>query len=300
MNFFERVNALTPAEALVAYLERGKSVFPVGSDKRPRFPWKPYQTGLATPYEVQRWLTNGIDALGFPTGAYNGFCVLDGDTPAAEAWLHEHAPVTAFTSRTRRGLHRFYRCGTLKIPTVKNLGPGGIDARGEGGFVVCPPSVILGHRYTWEIGSGAVPTLDCMGAEFFRPKRFGSLPRAGTGGPGRDGQLEPSDHPGSPDWIYDPVTGLIIDGRESYLCYVVLGVIASYVRDHGRLPPPKTTARCAWDQFCKACDLGDGKWQFGHCEEKVAYALTRVADGTIVIHDDEVIGDEALYEKGAR
>ncbi len=293
MNFFDRVNRMTPAEALVAYLERGKSVFPVGPDKRPRLPWKIYQTGLATPYEVQKWLERGVEALGFPTGAYNSYNVLDADTPEAEEWLREHAPATPLVSRTRRGLHRFYRCGTLQVPTVTGLGPGGIDARGAGGFVICPPSVILGHRYTWEIGSGPVPTLDCMGEQFFRPGLSPS--QAVTGGP-QGGGRSGGDR-GAPDLSYTD-DGLVARGcRDVFMRDVVWSLVAGHVRDNGTLPDPEYIAGRAWEIFYERADLSDGKGSYDECLEKAIYAVARVGSGERIIDDDSEIGDAAAYEE---
>ena len=286
--FLERVNGLTPAEALTAYIERGKSVFPVGPEKRPLVKWLEFQTRVATPDEARCWLDRWPDlALGFITGAINGFNVLDADSEEAERWLRVNAPPTPLTQRTRRGLHRFYRCGQLTVPTTKGLGCGGIDSRGEGGYVVIAPSVIAGHRYRWEIGSidPPVPTLDSLGADFF----IGS---GGASGGNHGTHLQGQ--------VYDPDTGLIIDGRESYLTSLVMGVVATFVRRYEYLPEAVDVANEAWGAFTQRADLSDGKYSYGLCLEKAAYAVRRVGAGTITISDDDgEMGDEERYEKWA-
>ena len=94
VHFLTHVNGLTPPEALLAYLERGKSVFPVGPEKRPLVKWLEFQSRVATPDEARCWLDRWPDlALGFPTGQYNGLNVLDCDAPMAERWLQKHVPI---------------------------------------------------------------------------------------------------------------------------------------------------------------------------------------------------------------
>ena len=324
MNFFERVNAMTPVEALTAYLDHGKTVFPVrpfdlDEDRRakaPLVPWKTYQTTCATPYEVRRWIERWPElALGFPTGAYNGYNVLDADTPCAEEWLREHAPATPLVQRTRKGLHRFYRIGSFKVPTVTGIGPvPGIDARGEGGFVVIAPSVIAGHHYQWILdvqhahaehpgldGPDAhpdrqVPTLDALGEAFFT--------RSGTT-PGQKGVLRPHGPRNAPsgafshDQRYNDDGLVAIGCRDVFMRDVVLGLVASHVRDFGTLPDADYIAARAWEIFCDRADRSDGIPKFEHCLEKAIYTIRRVGDGTLVVDDDSEIGDAAAYEEMA-
>ena len=244
---------------------------------------------------MDQWLKRGVEALGFCTGAYNGYNVLDADSPVAEEWLREHAPATPLMQRTRKGLHRFYRVGTLRVPTVKHLSPTGkVDARGEGGYVVISPSTIAGHRYQWEVGSGAVPNLNVMGAGFFQP---GRTSQAGNGGPVGDGDTLGCHHPGSPDLLYDDATGLIIDGREGFMCKVIWGLVADHVRDSGTLPDAEYIAGRAWEIFQDRCDLSDGKYAYADCLAKAIYAVARIGSGERVIDDDSEIGDVAAYEE---
>ena len=59
------------------------------------------------------------------------------------------------TVKTRRGFHVYFRTG-LKVNSQQFSGG---DVKGEGGFVIAPPSVIEGMKYEW-IGGVMGPELD--------------------------------------------------------------------------------------------------------------------------------------------
>lgn len=101
-------------------------------------------------------------SIGIATGADAGIVVLDVDPRhggeealAALETQHGELPMTP-TSRTGGGgLHFFFAHpgGTVKN-SANAVGPG-LDVRGEGGYVVAPPSVhASGGRYEWLPGRG--------------------------------------------------------------------------------------------------------------------------------------------------
>ena len=107
----------------------------------------------------RRWLKA---AIGLPTGAVNGLFVLETDTPDGHG-VDGRESLIDFTMRygdlprTRKSelpsgsVHRYYRQPPgLIIPcTASKLGPG-IDIRGDGGFVIAPPSIRPGRgAYQW-------------------------------------------------------------------------------------------------------------------------------------------------------
>lgn len=70
----------------------------------------------------------------------------------AEKWQQEHnwQPVT-LTAITGRGLHLYFRQSDRKVPASAGKLGVGIDVRGDGGYVVAPPSIhSSGHMYAWE------------------------------------------------------------------------------------------------------------------------------------------------------
>lgn len=157
-------------DAALAYLARGLPIFPVcgvtqhthrdaagtavactSRGKVPLVPWKTVQQRLPTEAEVRRWWRSRPDAnIGLATGALSGIVVLDLDgdlaLQAARAQGYDNGP-HVFTGRVG-GQHRYfaYRTDAPRNFAKRN----GIDYRGEGGYVVLPPSRhVSGNRYVW-------------------------------------------------------------------------------------------------------------------------------------------------------
>lgn len=134
--------------AALNYLSNGYSVIPLmPRSKKPLIDWKEYQSRRASESEVKEWFTKTKDAnLGIVTGSVSGVSVVDLDGPEGIKSGAELKLTSSCTSLTGRGKHLWYR-------NVEGLGNSvraypGIDIRGEGGFVVVPPSVHeSGRRY---------------------------------------------------------------------------------------------------------------------------------------------------------
>lgn len=151
--FAQRQDAKTSMlEAALAMVRLGLKIFPCGADKQPLTPhgFKDATDDEAAIHALwTRWPDAGI---GVPTGKVNDMIVLDVDMDgvkgvdgeaALQALLTSEAAVipTTRTVRTPRGGRHLY----FKHPgwTVKNstskIGPG-LDIRGDGGYVIAPPS----------------------------------------------------------------------------------------------------------------------------------------------------------------
>lgn len=156
------VKTVPPADCLDAALElldRGFSIIPIRpGEKRPpeRWPWKEFQSRQPTPEEVEAWFTRWPGAnLALVTGSVSGVWAMDADGPAGEAWLRANLPTTGIYSRTPRGgCHAIYAlpAGVTMENGVK-VGPE-LDVRGEGGYILVPPSVVNGVAYRWEFTPG--------------------------------------------------------------------------------------------------------------------------------------------------
>jgi len=87
--------------------------------------------------------------IGIVTGAVSGLVVLDQDGPEAEETLKDkHLPPTpcAFTGQ---GVHRYFAHPGKEVRNFARKLPG-LDLRGDGGYVVAPPSLhVSGRRYEW-------------------------------------------------------------------------------------------------------------------------------------------------------
>ena len=151
------------AAAAREYLERGWSVIPLRqADKRPLIRWQEFQYRHAEQREVESWLQGWPDAnLGIVTGLVSGLIVVDIDPAhggeeslAALEASQGTLPVTQSVRTGRGGRHLYFRHPGGVIHNRVGLRPG-IDLRGDGGYVVAPPSLHPnGRRYAWIPGRG--------------------------------------------------------------------------------------------------------------------------------------------------
>jgi len=147
------------------YLNRGWSVIPLRpQDKVPHFAllptdgagtrtWKYFQDRLPLESEVAHWWrTEPAANIGIVTGHVSGIIVQDLDGPAgmSQAQRHGGVPVTP-TSRTGNGLHVVYRHPGYEVRNFAGRAPG-VDLRGDGGYIVAPPSIHPnGSQYQWQV-----------------------------------------------------------------------------------------------------------------------------------------------------
>lgn len=138
-------------------LTRLGPVFPC-SDKRP-LTERGYKDGTTDPGQIAEWWGAWPEAnVALATG---GLIVLDVDGPDGEQTLAaleaEGGPLPAtLEARTGRGRHLYYRSpqGAVIGNTAGSRGRGlgkGLDVRGQGGYVIAPPSVHAetGRPYAW-------------------------------------------------------------------------------------------------------------------------------------------------------
>jgi hypothetical protein len=132
-------------EAAVAYAGRGFPVFPC-KGKVP-LTEHGFQDASTDPEAVMTWWTRWPTAnVGMPTGEASGIVVLDVDVQHGGAGTltalereHGKLPATVEILTPSGGRHYWFSHQPLRS-TVGVLGDG-IDTRGEGGYVVLPPSV---------------------------------------------------------------------------------------------------------------------------------------------------------------
>ena len=149
-------------EQAIKYAEMGLAVFPVRQNKTPYTPHgcKDAKTDIRA---IKNWWKRYPDAnIGIATGSISGgIVVIDididedkgvyGDESLSE-WEKEHGelPETWRAITGRGGYHIYYRSDD-KIKNTTNLFPG-VDIRGEGGYVIAPPSIHQnGNYYQWEL-----------------------------------------------------------------------------------------------------------------------------------------------------
>lgn len=160
------------------------------------------------PEKVRHWWETWPDAnIGIPTGAESELIVVDVDGPAGEEALATYAPIPATpTVLTGKGRHLYFRHpGNGQV--IRNTGGKGrrklgelLDSRGDGGYVVVPPSLhASGNRYAWDKANG-------LGPRDLQPQvlpasilaRITAEDAGGTPAPGTDDSLTAADIPGLP------------------------------------------------------------------------------------------------------
>lgn len=147
--------------AALSYLARGWSVLPLRPrDKRPMRRWEEWQHARPSEPQVRAWFTAWREMnLGIVTGAVSGLVVLDVDAKSGgeESLIGEEAlsgplPPTPEVRTGGGGRHLYFRHPGFEVPNRVGVRPG-LDVRGDGGYVVAPPSMHpSGQRYRWRDG----------------------------------------------------------------------------------------------------------------------------------------------------
>src|SRR5690606_27300129 len=148
-------------QAALEYARRGWRVFPCRpGDKRPMkgFRWRNEAT--TDEETIKRWWNRWPDAnIGLATGGGRdggGVVVLDVDGEAGERSLQELEEAYGPLPRTLEartgggGRHIFFKAPDWYVPISANKIGRKLDIRGDGGYVVAPPSIHKsGKRYEW-------------------------------------------------------------------------------------------------------------------------------------------------------
>ena len=144
-------------KAALAYAGRGLHVFPCEPGAKRPLTRNGYWDATTDRRTIERWWERWTTAnVGLPTGKESGIVVLDvdvedGGLESLARLEREGAPVPK-TARTRTGgggIHFFFRYpGGTEIRNNAGLLGLGLDVRGEGGYVVVPPSRTQGS-YEW-------------------------------------------------------------------------------------------------------------------------------------------------------
>jgi len=136
------------------YEAMGFCVIPLlPGQKEPAIKWGEYQNRRSTPKEIMEWWKKWPNAnIGVVTGQISGLETLDFDRykenydEAIEsiALMEKNAPRA---KTPRGGLHVYFKASGLK--SAVDIFPG-VDLRGEGSYIVVPPSVNgNGKKYEW-------------------------------------------------------------------------------------------------------------------------------------------------------
>lgn len=146
-----------PAEAAIELARRGFKVFPCDPETKGPLNGKGgLHKATNDPRMVEgifvKMPSNRGALIGFPTGRVNGFVVVDLDVPGEQ---HEHDGFASLDDLAREGFvlpdspiqvrtpgggrHVYFQAPDRVVKSRAGVRPG-IDIRGDGGYVIAPPS----------------------------------------------------------------------------------------------------------------------------------------------------------------
>lgn len=144
----------------IYYASRGFYVFPVGKDKKPLVDWDDLCT--IDEKQIRQWWDKQYPqaGIGLVTGAKSGIVAMDIDPRHGgnESIIRlmvdwGELPVTAETVTGGGGRHIIFIHPGVHIGNKTNIPLPGLDFRGDGGYIVAPPSPHeSGRRYEWAVG----------------------------------------------------------------------------------------------------------------------------------------------------
>jgi P4 family phage/plasmid primase-like protien len=277
-------------DAALSYCRRGWSVIPLKPrDKRPTIDsWQPYQLRLATEEEISKWWHQNPKAnIGLVAGAISGFFVVDADGPEAVQTLSKSGlPPTPAVQTSPGKRHYYSRHPGFPIPNAVRIAPG-LDIRGDGGYVVAPPSTHpSGSSYQW------LPFLSPDDVDLADPPQWllELIQKQKVAKP----QM------GEPDWVVRLLKGVPEGQRDDAAIRLCGHWLAK-----GLQPGEVKGLLLLWNQYNlppvgqAPSDLPAEKW----AEEKVKSALAMEArkEAEAILTEDEVEENRYLYrdKKGA-
>lgn len=152
------LNSKSTLDYALWYVSKRLSVIPLMlKDKKPAIEtWKLFQTHKPTVDNLKVWFgDNSENNIGIVTGSISGIAVVDFDSPEAVEFARNNGFPPTPLVRTYKGYHAYYRYKEGVRNFQKRDDLPGIDLRGDGGYVVAPPSIHpSGIQYQWVEGKG--------------------------------------------------------------------------------------------------------------------------------------------------
>jgi Bifunctional DNA primase/polymerase, N-terminal/Primase C terminal 2 (PriCT-2) len=139
--------------AALNYAKRGLPVFPCRrADKSPLAPHG-FKDATTDHQQIRQWWSKWPSAMiGMPTGMASGIVVIDIDVKPDEGidgheFLPNWATLSPVIAETPSGGHHLYFQSNDKVRCTTDVIAAGVDTRGEGGYVIVPPSSNAAGRY---------------------------------------------------------------------------------------------------------------------------------------------------------
>jgi Bifunctional DNA primase/polymerase, N-terminal/Primase C terminal 1 (PriCT-1) len=169
----------------LALARRGMAVFPCLPGRKEPATVHGCKDATTDAGTIEQWWRERPDAnLAVATGVASNIFVLDIDGLDAEAGLNqlekEHGSLPpSVESITARGRHVWFRYPTdVLVPNSAGKIAPGCDIRGNGGYVLAPPSIHpSGRRYEWSVDCSALaPAPEWLLDKVSRPATGSTLP----------------------------------------------------------------------------------------------------------------------------
>lgn len=136
-------------QAALEYLDRGFSMIPVGPDKRPIIPWKRWTTSLPSREQIYYWYdTMYPPGIAIITGKVSNLLVFDIEKHGLGVDYDLPGTLEARSQSGGRHLYFQWSDGPWKHSYV-NDGVHVADLKGQGGYVLAPPTVGDKGTYAW-------------------------------------------------------------------------------------------------------------------------------------------------------
>lgn len=149
----------------------GFSVIPIGENKVPAIKWAEYQDRKPEYSEIVDWPFYNV---GIVTGAISGIVVVDCDSRDAANRFWNEVSRTPVVVTSKRGHHFYFKHPGGYIMNGCKINEY-YDVRGDGGYVMAPPSLHSEGEYFWRdplISLDDLPVFDPAWRPEFKPKEF--------------------------------------------------------------------------------------------------------------------------------
>ena len=173
---FDRLDGLPLPVAARELARAGVAVFPCVPGEKTPIVASGFRRATTDPHQVAQWWRWQPSAnIGIPTGAVSGLVVIDVDVHgvdgyaayarAARAGLIP-APLATVTTPTG-GRHAYFPAVPARVQRSWAVGKAGVDCRGDGGYVIAPPSTLrleatsVSYRVE-QVATGAVVPVDAV------------------------------------------------------------------------------------------------------------------------------------------
>ena len=238
--------------------------------KRPTIKWREHENALVDSDQIAQWFRRAQHSqMGIITGACSGIFVVDLDThkgPSAMAWWQGVLAVensgldleTAIVTTGGGGKQYYFRTPEFWMPPTNKTSIG-VDIRGQGGFVMAPPSMHeSGREYAWDAGC-APWEIDILEAPQWLcdaiDKLVGGISQERSAILDRHHQTAAS--AGTHNGVVADGLGQVIDGREELATTMVWAAVLDWWRECPIKPSPnESVEKCrevyaVYERKCK-------------------------------------------------